>query len=94
MEVVKITPGITFGSARELPNSTVRPQAKHLSMKSSGNGVKKPNNKINIPGKLRMELQQIDREITESSKMILCLVNGKRKFIRASEYNQFRARMS
>lgn len=90
MEIVTITPGVTFGSARELPNSTVRPASKNVSIKSSGNGVKKPKN---ICGDTAWEKSRVfaderkaDHGITEENKMILVLSNGKARFVRLSEW--------
>jgi hypothetical protein len=83
MEIVETVPGARFDTAIELPNSTVRPAAKHVSIKSSGNGVKKPRNSPSIPGKLRAELQAADQEITQQNKMVLVLLpSGKRRFVR------------
>lgn len=89
MEVVEIVPGVTFPDAHELPNSTVQPASKHVSIKSSGNGTKKPRNPLTplVTGKLKTELAKIDQEITAANKMVMVVSpEGKRRFVKLSEY--------
>ena len=90
MEITEITPGASFSTARELPCSTVRPAAKTVSAKTSGNGVKKPKGICGDTAweksKFFAEEKKADHVISEASKMIMVLVNGKCRFVRLSEY--------
>lgn len=86
IETVSITPGVSFGTAQEIPCSTARPATKQVGSKSSGNGVKRQKNVITVPGKLLGELQRADREITAANKKVMILVNGKRRFVREADY--------
>ena len=40
------------------------------------------------------ELQKADQQVTADNKMVMLLHNGKRKFIRASDYERLRANAS
>jgi hypothetical protein len=92
MKVIEVTAGVSYETARELPNDKVRPTGKSVGRKGGGNsGSQKKKERIVLPGKLKAELQATDREITEAHKMVLWLVTGKRKLIRASEYERLRA---
>jgi hypothetical protein len=96
MEAI-VAEGATFEHAHELPNKGGQPAAKQEKSSPGGNsgGTGKGNITSRfIPkpaGRILTEMQVADREIQTASLMKLVLVNGKRKFVRASEYGQFRA---
>ncbi len=97
MEIVEIVPGQDYSQAAELPNKGGRSTAKQE--KSSPGGNSGGTGKGNVTscftpkpaGRILGEMQEADREIRMASLMIMVLVNGKRKFVRTSEYKQFRA---
>ena len=95
MEVLEVT-GTSYPSARELPNHGGRPIAKH--QKSSGNnsggqGAKSVTAKFvpTLTGKAKNESMTADQKITEANQMVMWLVNGKCRFVRASEYERLSA---
>ena len=89
MEVLEVT-GTSYPDARELPNKTGRPVAKHQKSSSSTSG-KTPALPSGAVQQLLSQLRKEDHKITEANKMVMWLVNGKRKFVRASEYERLRA---
>lgn len=76
-----------FPGAHELPNKPGRPAAKH--QKSPGGnsgGAKRTSYMPRLSGRQLGDQQKEDREITEANRMVLLLLNGKRKFVRQSDY--------
>jgi len=92
MEIIEFT-GPPYPNARELPNHGGRPISKHQkSPGGNGGGGKTRNTYVpRLGGKLLTELQVADRAQTEKNKMVMWLVGGKRRFVRASEYEKLRA---
>jgi hypothetical protein len=89
MEVLEVT-GISYPDARELPNKTGRPAAKHQKSPGGNSGSQKVRSRDvpRLTGKLLTEQQKIDQQITAENRMVLTLIHGKRKFIRESEYRK------
>ena len=88
MEVVEITPGVSFESAVSLPNDRQRPVNKSVGRKgSTGNGTRK-RARMTLPGKLAAELAKADQDITAANKRILVIdmAQGSRRFVKLSEY--------
>ena len=87
MEVLEVT-GTDYSTAIELPVSRDRPIAKH--QKSPGGngkmGGKKNPDAPRLAGKALGELQKADQATTEANRMILWLHQGKRTFVRVSEF--------
>ena len=87
MEVLEVT-GTDYRTAIELPTSRERPIAKH--QKSPGGngkmGGKKNPDAPRLAGKALSELQKADQAVTAQNRMILWLHEGKRTFVRASEF--------
>ena len=95
MEVLEVT-GSSYLTARELPNHGGRPISKHQKSPggNSGAGKGKTSYVPRLAGKLLSELQKADQQVTADNKMVMLLHNGKRKFIRASDYERLRANAS
>lgn len=87
MEIVEVR-DTNFPDARELPNKKERPVGKHQKSPGGRSGSRKDRL---TGGNWLTQLQKTDREITEANKMIMWLVNGKRKFVRVSDYERLRA---
>jgi len=94
MKIVEIT-SASFPSAQELPCKSGRPVSKHQKSPggNSGSGKKSGRRTPELTGKIRLEAQIADRKTTEANQMILWLINGKRKFVRAAVYEKLRTEL-
>ena len=95
MEVLEVT-STDFSTARELLNHGGRPISKHQKSPGGNSGAGKVRNKYvpRLAGKLLSELQKADQQVTADNKMVMLLHNGKRRFVRASDYERLRANAS
>lgn len=60
---------------------------KHQKSPGGNSGGKKRSSYMpRLTGRLLSEQQDEDRDQTEANRMVLLLVNGKRKFVRQSDY--------
>jgi hypothetical protein len=92
MEIIEFT-GPPYPNARELPNHGGRPISKHQKSPGGNSGAGKARNNYvpRLTGKLLSELQKDDRAQTEANKTVMWLYKGKRRFVKASEYERLRA---
>jgi hypothetical protein len=90
IETIQITPGVSFGTAQEIPCSTARPGAKQVGHASSGNGVRKPRKVCGDTAWERSrsasDERKADHDLTAANRMVMILVNGKRRFAREVDY--------
>ena len=88
MEVLEVRG--PFPDAHELPNHGGRPVAKHQKSTggNSGAGKVKTSYVPRLSGQLLTDLQKADQQQTAANKMVMVLENGKRKFIRESDYRK------
>ena len=89
MEVLEVT-GTDYSTAVEIPVSRERPIAKHQKSNSgnSGSGGKKTSYVPRLAGKALSELQKADQQVTQENRTVMVLRNGKRRFMKASEYER------
>ena len=92
MEVIEVA-GSSYPTARELPNHGGRPISKHQKSPGGNSTAKNKDNWRKPAGTVKMQIQKADQRITEANQMVMLLINGKRKFIRASEYERLRAEL-
>ena len=85
MEVVSITPGVTYPTAVELPNKNHR-FVNGSNKSSSGNSTSKNKNRLVLPGKLLSELQKASQEQTKANQRVLVIDGGKRRWVLLSDW--------
>lgn len=85
MEIIKVT-GSSYPNAHELPCDKQRITSKHVSNKGGGNSAKRVHAAPVPPA--TPAIRKRDQEITAANQMMLLIVNGKRRFVRASEYKR------
>jgi len=95
MEILEIK-STDFPDARELPLHGGRPISKH--QKSPGGnsalGKSKTSYVPRLGGKALAELQKADQATTAANRTVMWLYNGKRRFVRESEYRRIREEMN
>jgi hypothetical protein len=87
------TASTDFPGAVELPNHGGRPQSKHQKSPggNSGSGKTKTSYLPRLSGKALTDQQKADQAQTAANQMVMALINGKRKFMRRSDYERLRA---
>ena len=88
MEIVSITPGVTYTTAVELPNKN-RQWTNGTHKSSSGNSTNKKKNTMLIPGKLLSEIQKASQEATRANQRVLVLDGtGRRHWMRLADWEK------
>lgn len=94
MEVLEVT-GTSYPTAIEIPVSRERPISKHQKSPggNSGAGSHKTSYVPRLGGKLLSEQQKLDQQITADNRKVMLLHNGKKRFVRAADYERLREEM-
>jgi hypothetical protein len=86
MEIVSITPEVTFPTAVELPNKNIRWVNGRNKSSPSGNSAPRRQNRMIIPGKMHAEILKESQVRTKENARVLVISGGKRRWMKISEW--------